>query len=903
MDLLSSYGKKGISLDLLHQKVDIEDTEHLSKYFALVEFNPLFTAGKNAVSFNGSALLRDKSEIQVECIDSKGNSLYLEHAKSINAQYTDNAKFVISVSVFDETYNGQGYLVLVGTTTLGETVRWIGMITIDKTANNSSKVRFYNRPTLEASSLLYPVVDTTLATVQYPPPPAVRQALAQAVIFSRVNLVNVTNAGTGYTVAMVSIDGGGGSGADAVATITGGTITMITVTNPGSGYTSVPTVSISGDGTNAAAQAVLLSTVQNIIVLDGGAGYTSIPTVTISGGGSGATAVATIAGGAVTHISVINPGTGYVVPPDVTVSRPPTPAPPELNQEIFFSASFTTHAANPLKGTNQNVIDPRQTDFDYRVILANPNPVDLAPTTFPYKAFNTQQEGQPITLYIQQVQLPFSTQVVSTSLTQSFTVKKVIDSQTIQLNAPFYYPVGKNNFVAHIVSGSFLIDYRLILYNTNPDSQKTIQVSPTAAVPLVDSYAEILYRNLRPFSGFVARHKLYRKSSFSTGDFILVSDDKLGTIELLADQITFNKFYDNIGVFYHQPHINKYWWPSSNVVSLEAKSSPINSMRIFQGEPSSVDGSQWVMVKNDSIGIMNNNQYYPYNSASVNSFSGQSYNSNFIPLKQNAMYMLRADVIMEKDASETGAKVSFYFTSSIPSIRQEAGFTPQYGMKLGEVSTTDQTAIKYFNNPQTMSFTPQNDYNGTLVVVPYRCNVTLANVSLQVYGDYGFSPDILFIRIPWTVQVKNEAFNIKAELFDINANLVFSGLQTVETFDAQGSSLFSALSPNAVNTVINVTEGDVTFVGNAFFPNLSGCNNTTRFVGWHVPIGNPTVDGMFCYTNVESLIIDSDDYIVLDAIESGVPATAKSVAVRYDFSVPEGRKIFVDQFGAKQTFP
>ena len=41
--------------------------------------------------------------------------------------------------------------------------------------------------------------------------------------------------------------------ATAVATVTGGTVKSITVTNPGAGYDSAPTVTISGNGTGAAA--------------------------------------------------------------------------------------------------------------------------------------------------------------------------------------------------------------------------------------------------------------------------------------------------------------------------------------------------------------------------------------------------------------------------------------------------------------------------------------------------------------------------------------------------------------------------------------------------------------------------------------------------------------------------
>ncbi|MBO9577448.1 MAG: DoxX family protein [Microbacteriaceae bacterium] len=67
------------------------------------------------------------------------------------------------------------------------------------------------------------------------------------------------------------------------------------VTSAGEGYTSAPEVRIEGDGSGAAAMAVLDGEggVGQIVLLQPGSGYTTPPTVTlVGGGGSGATAVA-----------------------------------------------------------------------------------------------------------------------------------------------------------------------------------------------------------------------------------------------------------------------------------------------------------------------------------------------------------------------------------------------------------------------------------------------------------------------------------------------------------------------------------------------------------------------------------------------------------------------------------
>lgn len=75
---------------------------------------------------------------------------------------------------------------------------------------------------------------------------AQRTATAVATVVNGfVIAVTVTDGGTGYdSPPAVSINGGGGSGAEALASITNGAVSAITVLNAGQGYTSTPTVCV-----------------------------------------------------------------------------------------------------------------------------------------------------------------------------------------------------------------------------------------------------------------------------------------------------------------------------------------------------------------------------------------------------------------------------------------------------------------------------------------------------------------------------------------------------------------------------------------------------------------------------------------------------------------------------------
>lgn len=140
-----------------------------------------------------------------------------------------------------------------------------------------------------------------------------------------ITSITIENEGTGYSSATLAITGNG-TGATASAILSAGKFTGYIITNPGEGYTQA-TISITGNGTgaeltpnlsvgdidtlqaNVELQAVNGS-IEAIKIINGGAGYTSA-TVSISGDGTGAAATATVSGGVITKITMTNIGSGY----------------------------------------------------------------------------------------------------------------------------------------------------------------------------------------------------------------------------------------------------------------------------------------------------------------------------------------------------------------------------------------------------------------------------------------------------------------------------------------------------------------------------------------------------------------------------------------------------------------
>ena len=78
-----------------------------------------------------------------------------------------------------------------------------------------------------------------------------------SIVNSILSSVAVDAGGSAYTTATVSFSGGGGTGAIAEAVISGGEIIAVNLVDPGTDYTAPPTVTITGDGSGAAATAAL----------------------------------------------------------------------------------------------------------------------------------------------------------------------------------------------------------------------------------------------------------------------------------------------------------------------------------------------------------------------------------------------------------------------------------------------------------------------------------------------------------------------------------------------------------------------------------------------------------------------------------------------------------------------
>lgn len=126
---------------------------------------------------------------------------------------------------------------------------------------------------------------------------AAGEARAQDLNFSRLSGSWLANSNTTLSAVGNYYRPRGFTTAAATATVAGGQVTGFIISNQGAGYTSPPTVTLSGGGGSGAVAVAVLSatgTVVSVSVVNGGSGYTSSPTVAFSApllGGVGSTAI------------------------------------------------------------------------------------------------------------------------------------------------------------------------------------------------------------------------------------------------------------------------------------------------------------------------------------------------------------------------------------------------------------------------------------------------------------------------------------------------------------------------------------------------------------------------------------------------------------------------------------
>ena len=443
------------------------------------------------------------------------------------------------------------------------------------------------------------------------------------------------------------------------------------------------------------------------------------------------------------------------------------------NNPKTITGNFLSNAVQPKADFDIQKFGYRKNLVDYRINDGSAN-------------FSSSLKNFQVQLYVNKIRDYASLNEISINTTASFLIKDVLNNTTLILDTPFTY----NNKVATITSGNYKIVYNDITYNPNlflssSYLQESLGLSGAKQYKKF-SYANIIYKNINTFTGKPAKHKVYRKSLRTLGDFESVIDETFGDTEILKDPVTPNKAFERLGIFFSQFHINNFWFSSSNELNLKYDNQTfVNGLKI---SGSNLNGTYAIVKANTSF-TNRNVSYLPYNANEQSAQSGSNYDSNFLSFYKDTDYVFsfRTSVI-EKDSSAT-AKLKFYITSSLPSVNKNLGYDLNKGILIAEFTYSGSTTGKYFDQKQNFEFKFPEDLYGTLVVYPENVKqIIVSDLSIKVSELYGYTGNAYYVKVPFPINVANEVFEIKSELYDVNSNLSYTNLRTVQVFDPSGSS-------------------------------------------------------------------------------------------------------------------
>ena len=168
--------------------VFVEDTSPNSRYFNITELPDTFTGGKNAFLIAGAAELVADTVIKIEIKDAAGNIIYHEpgegyvssslndeNGKAIISEYYEGVSKVVAVYVYpgdtaygpctitilgelSSYYDNNGLVSPIPLNWEGQyNVKWQKTINVNPTLANTTKIRFYRRPTVSINELISPV--------------------------------------------------------------------------------------------------------------------------------------------------------------------------------------------------------------------------------------------------------------------------------------------------------------------------------------------------------------------------------------------------------------------------------------------------------------------------------------------------------------------------------------------------------------------------------------------------------------------------------------------------------------------------------------------------------------------------------------------------------------------------
>lgn len=357
-------------------------------------------------------------------------------------------------------------------------------------------------------------------------------------------------------------------------------------------------------------------------------------------------------------------------------------------------------------------------------------------------------------------------------------------------------------------------------YQTNNFSIRFSEETQYVATALSRSFADINLSKLTTFSGDIARAKIYVRSLDQPGDYQSVADIRLEASELTVTQSLNTGQQDiRLGYFYDQPTIDSYW----NTGKVFADSYHIdNSVSASYSMDLLLDAAHIVNEPTESLffGLKNPLTFY----------SGLEYtlSGSFYGLQTNVNTEAKLDIYLIGEA--------FPSTSVSP-----------LGYKIASYNIPAGFGSRRFDG-QSINFRAQFDGDAYLRFVIDSGDWFYSNIRVISSAETGFNPDQVRIVTPISNR-RFEQLQFKAELYDVNSNLVPIIIESVPQFFDGGNYVFKGTDHRV--------EGGISILSSGSNPSTAikliatGFKNGTQFIpGSAIVIGS----GSFFNANTPFLV-------------------------------------------------
>ena len=161
----------------------VTDTNPSSEYFKITELSDTLTGGKNAFLIQGSEYLVSDTLIKIEIKDANGDIIYHEPGEGIVSssvggteivtEYYEGVSKVVAVHIYPDTAYGPATITILGELSSYNNnglntpipvewegqynVKWQKQINVNPSLANTTKIRFYRRPSATISETLSPI--------------------------------------------------------------------------------------------------------------------------------------------------------------------------------------------------------------------------------------------------------------------------------------------------------------------------------------------------------------------------------------------------------------------------------------------------------------------------------------------------------------------------------------------------------------------------------------------------------------------------------------------------------------------------------------------------------------------------------------------------------------------------